>query len=134
AAQLSHGPGGDVVAGLTLIGLRSLLGLPLLILVSPRLLFAPNRREWTFGLLLGVLNFVACTLQGWGLGLTSPAVSVFFTSLGSAWVPLVAFIGFRLAVAPLTLIGLVVGMAGVAVLGIQSTSDWQIGMGEWLTL
>ncbi len=134
AAKLTHGPGGDVIAGLTLIGLRSLFGVPLLLLIRPRLLFAANRREWCCGLLLGMLNFVACTLQNWGLGMTSPAVSVFFTSLGSAWVPLVAFIGFRLAVAPLTLVGLAVGMAGVAVLGIKSTSDWQIGMGEWLTL
>src|SRR2546423_4575074 len=57
AGQASHGPGGDVVAGLTLMGLRSLFGLPLLLLIAPRLLLASNRREWAFGLLLGILNF-----------------------------------------------------------------------------
>jgi drug/metabolite transporter (DMT)-like permease len=133
AAEQDHCPGGDLVAALTLQGFRSLLALPLLAVFQPRW-FRVSRGELGLGLLLGSLNGAGCALQAWGLAHTTPALSVFFTSLASAWVPLLAFALFRVTVARLTLFGLLVGMAGAAVLGGQTGEAWALGWGEWLTL
>jgi drug/metabolite transporter (DMT)-like permease len=131
-------PGGAPVAGLTMVALRMFLALVVLAVFLPRLFFAPSRREFTIGFLLGGINSLGFVFQVTGLAWTSPAFSAFVTSLASAWVPLLMFALFGVRVQRLTLIGLIVGIAGAGVLGIQSSqsqlgSEIAFGWGEMLT-
>jgi drug/metabolite transporter (DMT)-like permease len=122
-------PGGALLAGLTLIGLRLPLAALVLILWQPRLFIRTTRREHGIGALIGGVFYFGFVLQVWGAAWTSPALSAFFTSLCSAWVPLLGWVGLRLRVTPLTLLGLAVALAGTAVL----VDGWQLGFGERLT-
>src|SRR5439155_8450088 len=70
----------------------------------------------------------------WGLASTSPALSGFFTSLASLWVPILAFVWFRLPVARATWAGMVLGIVGLAVLGITRGASWGMGFGDGLTV
>jgi drug/metabolite transporter (DMT)-like permease len=131
-------PGGPAVAGLTMVALRMFLALGILAIFLPRLFFAPSRREFGIGLLLGAVNSIGTALQVIGLAWTSPALSAFVTSLASAWVPLLMFVLFGVRVHRLTLIGLIVGIAGALVLGIQNSQEVQgpevvFGWGDILT-
>jgi drug/metabolite transporter (DMT)-like permease len=133
--QASAGcPGGPLLAALTLIGLRMALALVLLAAWQPRLVRAPTRRQHAAGALLGCAFFVGFTLQVWGMAGTTPARSAFFTSLCSAWVPLMLWVGAGIAVRRLTLLGLVLGLAGTAVLGLEYDTGWVPGWGEVLTV
>ncbi len=133
--QAAHAcPGGDLVASLTLIGVRTVIALALLVVLKPRLFLRPSRREVAIGLLLGSLNCVGNVLQVWGLASTSPALSGFFTSLASLWVPILAFAWFRQPVTRTTWAGMVLGIAGLAILGINRGEDWGIGFGDGLTV
>jgi drug/metabolite transporter (DMT)-like permease len=123
-------PGGELIASFTLIGVRLSAALFLLGLWQPRLLLAPSRREHAAGAIIGAVFFLGFSLQVWGLAHTTPALSAFFTSLSSAWVPLIGWIALRLNVSRLTLAGLLVALAGTAVL---VEGGWKIGLGEQLT-
>lgn len=127
-------PGGALVSSLTLLGLRMALAFVVLLILQPRLLFAPTRAEHGWGMALGLLTFLSLGFQSWGVSWISPALSAFLTSLGSAWVPLVAWVCFRVVVPRLTLLGLGIGVLGVAVLTLEPSKDWQFGIGETLTL
>jgi drug/metabolite transporter (DMT)-like permease len=127
-------PGGELVASLTMLGLRTLIALALLAMLKPRLFLKPSRREIQVGLLLGTLNGLGNILQVWGLASTSPALSGFFTSLASLWVPILAWVGLRLPVARATWLGLVLGVAGLAILGVNRDASWGIGFGDGLTV
>jgi drug/metabolite transporter (DMT)-like permease len=129
-------PGGPVVSGLTIVVLRMFLAIGVLGIFVPRLLVAPTRREFGIGFLLGGVNSVGFVLQVVGLAWTSPALSAFVTSLASAWVPLLMFVLFRISAHRLTLIGLILGIGGAAVLGLQPTdaaTKVSFGWGEILT-
>jgi drug/metabolite transporter (DMT)-like permease len=126
-------PGGVVVAGLTMVALRMFLALVVLGVFLPRLFRDPTRREFTIGLLLGGINSLGFVFQVTGLAWTSPALSAFVTSLASAWVPLLMLALFRLPVHRLTLAGLMIGIAGAGVLGIQTSLKLTFGWGEMLT-
>jgi drug/metabolite transporter (DMT)-like permease len=126
-------PGGPIVAGLTMVALRMFLALVVLGVFLPRLFRDPTRREFTIGLLLGGINSLGFVFQVTGLAWTSPALSAFVTSLASAWVPLLMLALFRLPVHRLTLAGLMVGIAGAGVLGIQTSLKLTFGLGEMLT-
>jgi drug/metabolite transporter (DMT)-like permease len=121
---------GTLLASLTLIGVRMPLALLLLGLARPRVVLAPSLREHAGGFVLGSVFFAGFVLQTWGLAWTTPALSAFFTSLCSAWVPLAAWLLFRERLVPLVLAGLVMGLAGCAVL----VEGWNLGKGETLTL
>jgi drug/metabolite transporter (DMT)-like permease len=127
-------PGGDLVASLTLIGVRTVIALAIFVVLKPRLFLKPSRREIAIGLLLGSLNFLGNILQVWGLASTSPALSGFFTSLASLWVPILAFVWFRQPVARVTWAGMVLGIVGLAILGINRGEAWGIGFGDGLTV
>ncbi len=127
-------PGGDLIASHTLMALRACLGLLLLAALRPSLLLRATRREFQIGACLGLLNFAGVTLQMLGLAKTTPALSGFFTSLSSAFVPLLAFLWFGTLVARPTLWGLLLGLAGAAVLGVDPKAEWLLGGGEALTL
>jgi drug/metabolite transporter (DMT)-like permease len=135
AAGATACPGGEVGAILTLIALRTTLALVVLAIFQPQLFFRPTWREHAIGALIGTFNFLGFGLQVWGLNFTSPALSAFFTSLGSAWVPLLSFVFFRIAVGPLTLVGLCLAIGGAGVLAkIDAESGWRLGWGEQLNL
>src|SRR5438046_3208143 len=85
-------PGGQLVASLTLLGVRTVIALATLAAWKPRLFLKPSRHELAVGLLLGTLNGLGNILQVWGLASTSPALSGFFTSLASLWVPILALV------------------------------------------
>jgi drug/metabolite transporter (DMT)-like permease len=124
------GPVDELLSSLTLIALRMPLALLLLGLWQPAVILRPTMSEHAGGLLLGAVFFAGFVLQTWGLAYTTPALSAFFTSVSSAWVPLLALFALRQRVAMLTLLGLSVGLAGCAVL----VDGWHLGPGEWLTL
>lgn len=128
AAQLC--PGGEALASVTIIAVRMGLGVLLLAVFQPRLLFAPSRRDHCFGALIGGVFFLGFALQVLGLAWTSPAVSAFFTSLASAWVPVIAWMRWRMHIPRLTAIGLGVGICGVAIM----VKGWTIKGGDALTL
>lgn len=123
-------PGGELLASFTLIAVRMPLAILLLTVWQPRLLTAPTRREHAAGALLGSVFFLGFGLQVWGLAYTTPALSAFFTSLASAWVPLLGWACLRLRASRLTLLGLIVALGGTAVL---VEGGWNIGLGEQLT-
>jgi len=125
----SGGPGSELLASLTLIGLRMLLAVALLVACQPGLVTRPTWSEHLGGGLLGSVFFAGFLLQTWGLAWTTPALSAFFTCLSSAWVPLLCWLlGQR--VGGLTLLGLSLALLGCAVL----VDGWNLGLGEWLTL
>jgi drug/metabolite transporter (DMT)-like permease len=124
-------PVGELLSSLTLIGVRMPLALLLLGLIRPRVVLGPSLREHLGGMALGSVFFAGFVLQTWGLASTTPALSAFFTSLCSAWVPLAAWLLLGERVVPLTLAGLAVSLAGCAVL---VRGDWNLGKGESLTL
>jgi drug/metabolite transporter (DMT)-like permease len=126
-------PGGAVVASLTMTVLRMALALLVVAVFLPKLFISPSQREFRIGFLLGVINSVGFIFQVTGLAWTSPALSAFVTSLASAWVPLLMFALFQIAVHRLTLAGLVIGISGAAVLGIDTGETMVFGWGELLT-
>ncbi len=130
----SGAPGGQLLASTTLIWVRMSLGLMILAAARPRLVRGPTRREHAAGALIGLAFWAGLCLQVWGLAEATPALSAFVTSLSSAWVPLLAFVAFRTPVAGVTLLGLALGIAGTAVLGIQADGAWSFGSGEARTL
>ena len=127
-------PAGTLVASLTLLGVRTVIALAALAIVKPRLFLKPSRHELAVGFLLGALNCLGNILQVWGLASTSPALSGFFTSLASLWVPVLAFVCFRLPIARATWAGTVVGIVGLAILGIHRNASWGLGFGDSLTM
>jgi drug/metabolite transporter (DMT)-like permease len=135
AAEGTDCPGGQTVATFTLLGLRTGMALIVLAVFEPRLFLRPTWREHSIGAFIGLLNFAGSGLQVLGLGATSPALSAFFTCLGSAWVPILGLLFFRAWVAPLTLAGLGLAVAGAGALsGVGPGTDWTLGWGEQLTI
>jgi drug/metabolite transporter (DMT)-like permease len=126
-------PGGELVATLTMLGTRPILALAMFAIVRPQLFLLPSRREWFLGACLGLLNFSGNVLQVWGLSTVSPAVSGFFTSMASLWVPLIALVFLRTRIARATWLGFAVGFAGLVALGIDASKGFSIGQGEVLT-
>jgi len=127
-------PGGKELASTTLIAVRMPLSLLVLALARPRLLRGPTRREHLIGAVIGFVFWIGFSLQVWGLADTTPARSGFITSLGCAWVPLLAFVFLRMPVAGVTLLGLGLGVASTAVLGLDWEGGWNLGRGELRTL
>jgi drug/metabolite transporter (DMT)-like permease len=133
--QAAHAcPGGDLLASLTLLAVRTVIALAILGICRPGLFLKPSRHEVTVGLLLGALNCLGNILQVWGLASTSPALSGFLTSLACLWVPILALVCFRLPVARATWAGTVLGIAGLAILGINPSVSWGMGFGDGLTV
>jgi drug/metabolite transporter (DMT)-like permease len=124
-------PGGEWLATLTLIGLRMLLACGVLAVWRPRLLLGTPRQAHAAGALLGGVFFFGFVLQTLGLAYTTPALSAFFTSLCSAWVPILAWLWWRQPVTWLMVFGLGMGLGGCALL---VDGGWNLAWGEGLTL
>jgi drug/metabolite transporter (DMT)-like permease len=130
-------PGGTPLASFTLIGLRMVLALVVFLVAQPRLFRDATKREHLTGAILGVVFCVGSFFQVIGLGYTTPARSGFITSLGGAWVPLLAWAILRVPPVPIMLLGLLVGVSGSLVLSIdvnEVSKEWSVGTGEALTL
>jgi drug/metabolite transporter (DMT)-like permease len=127
-------PTGVLAGGLTLMALRGALGLILLAVVQPRLFRQPGRRELKIGVLIGLVMWAGAALQVEGLAYTTPALSGFLTSLGSAWVPVLMFVCFRQSVSRPTLVGLGLGIGGVALLSFRAEHGIGLQPGDGLTL
>jgi drug/metabolite transporter (DMT)-like permease len=130
-------PAGVVLSSSTLIAWRMLIALAMLALVAPGLFRQATIKEHAAGALIGCVFYLGFVLQVSGLRYTTPALSAFITSLGSAWVPVLAWLFFRIPVRPLIVLGLMAGVGGTALLagGTDETySSWHWGPGEILTL
>lgn len=126
-------PGGDILTSVTLIAVRTALAFLIFGLFRPRLLIAPTLREHSFGFIIGVANFTGFALQVVGLSTTTPALTAFLTSLSSAWVPVIVFVLFRSTLPAVTLLGLILGIGGTAVLGLEGDEGWTFNTGAWLS-
>jgi drug/metabolite transporter (DMT)-like permease len=135
--QAEDCPAGVVLSSCTLIAWRMLIALAMLALVAPGLFKHSSLKEHTVGALIGSVFFLGFQLQVIGLRYTSPALSAFITSLGSAWVPVLAWLFFRTSVRPIIVLGLIAGVGGTALLAggaDDAHGSWQWGLGEILTL
>ena len=114
------------------VGLRFLVGSIFLLPFSYRQMKALDRQGWLIGIGVGVLLFGGFILQTVGLVSTSPGVSGFLTSLYVIMVPI--FIGLATGrwPSPMVGVGVVVVVAGFAVLSLYG--DLSFGWGEIFTL
>jgi len=114
------------------VGLRFLVGSIFLLPFSYRQMKALDRQGWLIGMGVGVLLFGGFILQTVGLVSTSPGVSGFLTSLYVIMVPI--FIGLATGrwPSPMVGVGVVVVVAGFAVLSLYG--DLSFGWGEIFTL
>src|SRR5258708_74402 len=60
-------PGGQLVASLTLLGVRTVIALALVVVLKPRLFLKPSRHELAIGLLLRTLTCLGTILPLWAL-------------------------------------------------------------------
>jgi drug/metabolite transporter (DMT)-like permease len=131
-------PGGEFLSSVTLIALRMSAALVVLIAVRPGLVWKVRGREHGIGLLIGSSFAIGITFQVLGLAWTTPARSAFIMSLGSAWIPLLAWACLGLSVSRAGLIGLTLGILGAAVLSLGNSDGSQVGsalgLGDALTL
>lgn len=126
---------GLTLASLTLIGVRYTIAFAILLALWPRAWVAAGRDARRAALTLAAVYFAGATLQVIGLQWTTPATSAFLTSLGGAWVPLLAWCWRRTPIQLPTWLGLALGLAGVFMLSRpEAGGSWALGKGELLTL
>jgi drug/metabolite transporter (DMT)-like permease len=124
----------ELLSATTLITIRFTAALVIFSVFRPALVLNLQWKAHASGFGLGLINSSGFMLQIVGLASTTPANSGFYTSLASVWTPIMAWLAFRAPVGAPTLVGLTLGMAGAAVLGIQPEAGWALGHGEALTL
>lgn len=130
SAPLPEVPLPGLVSSLTLIGLRMALALVLFALIRPRLVASLGVKDLIPGAMVGIPLWLGFVLQLWGLVYTTPAMSAFFTSLGSLWVPLLYLLVGRKI--PLWIwLGYGLAFVGLVVL---VEGGWRWGVGEFLSL
>jgi drug/metabolite transporter (DMT)-like permease len=112
------------------IAVRFLIGGAVLWLLGRRRLATPGERR--HGVAAGVALLVGYVMQTVGLQYTSPSTSAFITYLLVVFVPLLTFVALRRRPHPLTLVGLVLAVAGLVLL--TGGADMSLGRGEVLTL
>ena len=81
-------PFAGLISGVTLIGLRMPLALVLFALMRPGLVASLRKKDLLPGTMVALPLWLGFVLQLWGLAYTTPAMSAFFTSLASLWVPI----------------------------------------------
>ncbi len=128
-ATLPDIPFAGLVSGLTLIGLRMPLALLLFSLMRPKLVGSLRRKDLIPGTMVGLPLWLGFVLQLWGLAYTTPAMSAFFTSLASLWVPILFLVMGR-RISPGVWAGYGVAFSGLVVL---VEGGWRWGPGEFLS-
>ena len=94
---------------------------------------AISRDEWRYGILVGVLIFIAFGLQTVGLVYTTPAKSGLLTVLYVLFVPIIISVVLRKLSARSILFALV-GFAGVLVMSGVTGGDASLNAGDFLTI
>jgi drug/metabolite transporter (DMT)-like permease len=112
------------------LAVRFLIGGASLALLGARRRRTPG--ELRHGVAGGVALLVGYVLQTVGLQYTSPSTSAFITYLLVVFVPIITFVALRRRPHPLTLVGLVLAVAGLVLL--TGGADTSLGRGEVLTL
>src|SRR5262249_15936170 len=123
-------PAGVILSSCTIIAWRMLIALSMLALVAPGLFRRSTIKEHAAGALIGSVFFVGFELQVSGLRYSTPALSAFITSLGSAWVPVSAWLFYRTPVRPIVVLGLAIGVGGTALLPAGADDSYVIGSHE----
>lgn len=82
-----------------------------------------NKTNLLYSAIGGVFLFAAFTLQVYGLRLTTPAHSGFFTAAYIVFVPFIAWIAFRKRPHASTFVGVGVAIVGLALLNFNTSSD-----------
>jgi drug/metabolite transporter (DMT)-like permease len=114
------------------LGLRFLVAAVLLAPFSVGRLRRLNRSGWLVGVGVGALLFFGFVLQTYGLQMTSPGISGFLTSLYVIMVPLILGLSSGRWPSPLVGVGVVVVVAGRALLSLYGHMGF--GWGEGLTV
>lgn len=114
------------------LGLRFMVAAVILAPFSVSRLRRLNRRGWSVGIGVGALLFGGFVLQTYGLQSTSPGVSGFLTGLYVIMVPLILGLVSGRWPSPLVGVGVVVVVAGLALLSLYGKIGF--GWGEGLTL
>lgn len=122
------------VGPLTFIGLRFTLATLAMVLLFHRRLLAVGRRELAAGGLIGVFLFSGYAFQTAGLQFTSVSKTGFITGLYAAIVPLAAWVWLRRSPGPSALAGVVLAIAGLALLTLRFDEGVTIGQGDLLVL
>jgi drug/metabolite transporter (DMT)-like permease len=119
---------------LPFLAVRFLIGAAVLGLVvrAQRARRRPTPNEARDGIVAGAVLMVGYVLQTIGLQYTSASTSAFITYLLIVFVPLMSIAVTRQAPHPLTLLGVVIAVAGLALL--TGGADTGFGKGEVLTL
>jgi drug/metabolite transporter (DMT)-like permease len=112
------------------LAVRFLIGGAVLWLLGRRRPGTPGERR--HGVAAGSALLAGYVLQTVGLQYTSPSTSAFITYLLVVFVPLLSFAALHRRPHPLTLVGLVVAVAGLVLL--TGGGDGSFGRGELLTL
>ena len=112
------------------LAMRFLIGGIALALLGARRTRTPG--ELRHGVAGGAALLVGYVLQTVGLQYTSPSTSAFITYLLVVFVPIITFVALRRRPHPLTLVGLVLAVAGLVLL--TGGADMSLGRGEVLTL
>ena len=117
-----------------MISSRFALAALVLIAVYPRALQRCSASEWRQGIGLGIFSGLGMLFQADGLIYTHASTVAFLTQFTAVLVPIVVFLRERRRPSAITMICIVMVMAGVGILG---NFDWrvmQFGRGEFETL
>ena len=117
-----------------MISSRFALAALVLIAVYPRALQRFSASEWRQGIGLGIFSGLGMLFQADGLIYTHASTVAFLTQFTAVLVPIVVFLRERRRPSAITMICIVMVMAGVGILG---NFDWrvmQFGRGEFETL
>ena len=109
-------PAVSVAFSAGMIGLRFLLSLVLLCLISPRLVRNASRMEWRVGAAVGLFFYFGLVLQVIGLATIPASRSGFLTSLTAVFTPIFGALVFRRVVSLNVAFGIALALLGVAVL------------------
>jgi len=93
-----------------------------------------SAHEWRHGVVGGLALWAGYVMQTVGLQYTDPATSAFLTYLLVVVVPILGFVFLRKRLHASTGVGIVLAVAGLALLTGGSATDGGLGKGELLTL
>jgi drug/metabolite transporter (DMT)-like permease len=117
---------------ITYLTFRFVIASFLLAALFPRQLFAAGKKEWSIGLLLGLLMGLGLAIQSTGLIYTTPSKSAFITGLTTPVVPFIALLLFRVRPNLENIVGVI--LASVGGFLILAPAQGSINTGDVITL
>lgn len=113
---------------LQLAGIRQFLGgLCFVIFFLAKRAPFPKGKEWNLVLALAVLNFVLSnTLSTWGVKYIPAGLGSIIGAIFPLWLILIALAGSKTRVAPVTVVGILLGFAGICVIFFEHLADFLI--------